>query len=134
MKKTVFTELQKTVEQECKEGKYKLPKQFKTDWINNLRSGLFEQTEGVLRNDDGYCCLGVACISSGYSDEHIWGDEYIKIRNRFHTDDLSNMPKILVGDDKENNLIKFLTILNDEKNGYGFQEISDWIETHVQCE
>ena len=133
MKKTVFTELQKTVEKECKEGKYKLPKQFKTDWINNLRSGLFEQTEGVLRNDDGYCCLGVACISNGHSDEHIWGDEYIRI-SRYDTDDLSSMPKILVGDDKENDLIKFLTILNDEKNGYGFQEISDWIETHVQCE
>jgi hypothetical protein len=133
MKKTVFTELQKTVEKECKEGKYKLPKKFKTDWINNLRSGLFEQTEGVLRNDDGYCCLGVACISNGYSDEHIWGDEYIRI-SRYHTDDLSNMPKILVGDDKENDLIKFLTLLNDEKNGYGFQEISDWIETHVENE
>ena len=133
MKKTDFTELQKTVEKECKEGKYKLPKQFKTDWINNLRSGLFEQTEGALRNDGGYCCLGVACISNGYSDEHIWGDEYIRI-SPYATDDLSSMPKILVGDDKENNLIKFLTILNDEKNGYGFQEISNWIETHVQCE
>lgn len=131
MKKTLFTELQKTVEKECKEGKYKLPKKFKTDWIHNLRSGSFEQTEGVLRNDDGYCCLGVACISNGYSDEDIWGDEYIKT---IPFNDLSDMPKILVGDDKENDLIKFLTMLNDEKNGYGFQEISDWIETHVENE
>ena len=50
MKKTVFTELQKTVEKECKEGKYKLPKQFKTDWINNLIavSILSEILSGIL--------------------------------------------------------------------------------------
>lgn len=30
-------------------------------WVTALRSGLYTQTEGRLRNDDAYCCLGVAC-------------------------------------------------------------------------
>src|SRR4051812_2834892 len=30
-------------------------------WVEALRSGRFKQTRGVLTNDEGYCCLGVAC-------------------------------------------------------------------------
>jgi len=33
----------------------------KTKWVAALRSGEYEQTEGVLRNGNGYCCLGVLC-------------------------------------------------------------------------
>ena len=30
-------------------------------WVAALRSGKYSQTRGVLRDDRGYCCLGVAC-------------------------------------------------------------------------
>jgi hypothetical protein len=30
-------------------------------WINTLRSGEFQQTTGALQDENGYCCLGVAC-------------------------------------------------------------------------
>ncbi len=30
-------------------------------WVAALRSGEFQQTKGVLRSPEGYCCLGVAC-------------------------------------------------------------------------
>ena len=33
----------------------------KQKWVAALRSGKYEQTEGVLRNNEGYCCLGVLC-------------------------------------------------------------------------
>jgi hypothetical protein len=33
----------------------------KQKWVAALRSGAYEQTEGVLRNGNGYCCLGVLC-------------------------------------------------------------------------
>lgn len=33
----------------------------KQKWVAALRSGEYEQTEGVLRNGNGYCCLGVLC-------------------------------------------------------------------------
>jgi hypothetical protein len=30
-------------------------------WVAALRSGEYKQTTQVLHNDQGYCCLGVAC-------------------------------------------------------------------------
>lgn len=30
-------------------------------WVEALESGEYKQTTGVLRDYDGYCCLGVAC-------------------------------------------------------------------------
>jgi len=32
-----------------------------TKWVDALKSGEYEQTVGALRNEWGYCCLGVAC-------------------------------------------------------------------------
>lgn len=37
-------------------------------WIKALRSGEYEQTTGQLRDDKGFCCLGVACDL--YAAEH----------------------------------------------------------------
>jgi len=33
----------------------------KTKWVAALRSGEYEQTGGMLRSNNGYCCLGVLC-------------------------------------------------------------------------
>lgn len=30
-------------------------------WVDALKSGNYEQSDGSLKNDRGYCCLGVAC-------------------------------------------------------------------------
>ena len=30
-------------------------------WARALESGLYKQTEGTLRNPEGFCCLGVLC-------------------------------------------------------------------------
>jgi len=30
-------------------------------WVEALESGEFEQTQVSLKDEDGYCCLGVAC-------------------------------------------------------------------------
>jgi hypothetical protein len=35
-------------------------KQFMT-WLAALRSGKYKQAKGTLQNENGYCCLGVAC-------------------------------------------------------------------------
>lgn len=34
-------------------------------WVAALRSGAYLQTRRVLRNQAGFCCLGVACDISG---------------------------------------------------------------------
>lgn len=31
------------------------------EWIEALRSGKYPQTKGILHNEEGFCCLGVAC-------------------------------------------------------------------------
>lgn len=31
------------------------------NWLKALRSGQYSQVKKVLQNDQGYCCLGVAC-------------------------------------------------------------------------
>ena len=33
----------------------------KREWLERLRSGEYEQIQGRLRSDDGYCCMGVLC-------------------------------------------------------------------------
>lgn len=34
---------------------------FKQMWVRALRSGKYKQATGALRNEDGFCCLGVLC-------------------------------------------------------------------------
>lgn len=33
----------------------------KAAWVEALRSGEYQQTNGKLRDDKGFCCLGVLC-------------------------------------------------------------------------
>jgi hypothetical protein len=35
--------------------------EIKKEWVNALLSGEFEQTTQVLKDEFGYCCLGVLC-------------------------------------------------------------------------
>lgn len=35
------------------------------DWVVALRSGDYPQTVGCMKDDIGYCCLGVACALAG---------------------------------------------------------------------
>lgn len=34
-------------------------------WASNLRSGKYTQTTCSLMNEEGNCCLGVACLTAG---------------------------------------------------------------------
>lgn len=38
-----------------------MDKDVKEDWLDALRSGEYDQTQGVLENKYGNCCLGVLC-------------------------------------------------------------------------
>jgi hypothetical protein len=46
----------------------KMPAEFKAKWIAALRSGKYKQTVSRLRDNFGYCCLGVACDISGMGE------------------------------------------------------------------
>src|SRR4051812_6793094 len=52
-------------------------------WVKALRSGDYEQTRNTLRQDDSFCCLGVACDlhakatgNEWTEDETTWGWQY----------------------------------------------------------
>lgn len=53
-------------------------KEIKKLWVDALKSGEYEQTVGILKDEDGYCCLGVLCdihskvTGSGYWDELVY--------------------------------------------------------------
>lgn len=49
--------------------------QLKKQWVEALRSGEFSQTTGRLRDNEGYCCLGVLCalVADQTGD---WDDTY----------------------------------------------------------
>jgi hypothetical protein len=42
--------------------------EIKTKWVNALRSGKYSQTKSCLKDDKGFCCLGV--LTDIYISEH----------------------------------------------------------------
>lgn len=122
---------------------FKLPKGFAEKWLTDLRSGKFKQAKGSLFNGEGYCCLGVACITAGYTNEDLrnrTGTGYSSIItfNDNRTDDvyslaknLSDIPEEIKGRADKNDLVLLLTDMNDhgEKS---FEDIANWIEENVE--
>lgn len=99
-------------------------------WVKALKSGKYKQTSGTLQDEDGYCCLGVACKlyekKTGkklekndrgfYCDATLRG-KFTKVRKwlRLHFSD------------GEYGCNDNLTDLND--SGYSFKEIAKIIES-----
>ncbi len=125
----------------------------KEAWVKALRSGEYKQTKGFLKDDEGYCCLGVLCdvydkqeVSLGESrwevvPEHkglLYGEETV-VKGHYRYQD---QPEILPYDVKEwaglksrspsfvddTQVNKTLAVLNDD--GYTFNQIADVIEKH----
>jgi hypothetical protein len=46
------------IKQNCKNP---MNPQIKQKWLSALRSGDYQQTQGHLHNEYGFCCLGVLC-------------------------------------------------------------------------
>lgn len=133
----------------------KLPVEFKTKWIEALRSGKYSQTVGelysstantrnveqhdgtnkeVLYEPDGFCCLGVACAISGISKEEMDGignpetlvERYYGVESGIH-DRFEAIPLMLRQSTCEvDQLIHF----NDEEM-WTFKKIADWIEENL---
>ena len=88
-------------------------------WIKELRSGEYSQSGGQLKNESGFCCLGVGCKIFLKPDE--WKD----------SDKISQKLRIKLGLKTDsgtytiNNTRYSLTSKND--NGKTFNEIADII-------
>ena len=105
--------------------------EIKRRWIEALRSGRYEQTEGKLRDGDGFCCLGVLCDISGVSE---WDDT-----GRYDGEDhtlpdsvqrwagLGSCSPVL---GPRSGYPQDVTHYNDDL-GFSFEQIADLIEKHL---
>lgn len=50
----------------------KLPEDFKKRWVEALRSGKYKQGQYSLYSNGYYCCLGVAGLMNGLSNEEMY--------------------------------------------------------------
>jgi hypothetical protein len=102
----------------------KLPVEFKTQWLESLRSGEYKQGKDALKTvtADGtfYCCLGVASVFCG-------GDNDEQYKNQVLMGD--TVPAAIRGEAWNNPTVARLTSMND--SGKSFNEIADWIEKNL---
>lgn len=117
------------------------------EWVKNLRSGKYKQTtNGALKDDIGFCCLGVLCDMSAEAGQGQWLDFVGQSKSfrcssapdssstilpepvqdwagmRDATGDLGELEYICV----ENRAFANLTEANDD--GLSFSNIADYIE------
>lgn len=101
-------------------------KEWKTKWIEALRSGKYKQGVGLLRNSyDQYCCLGVLC-------DLIDSEKWRKLPNSYYeylsftkTFPLKLLEELNILKYKHDNLID----MND--SGDDFNKIADYIEEYL---
>lgn len=112
-------------------------------WTENLLNGEYKQTEGRLRDQAGFCCLGVLCdlykkeTGNGYWNQYPEGCyEFVDISgvkmNYTLADPVvawagleDNNPDVTIEDTAE----RALGSLNDE--GYTFEQIAKLIEEQL---
>lgn len=100
-------------------------------WCKALRSGKFRKTKNKLQDENGYCCLGVACVlfipkRKLKTTVTVNGLSYIV---GYAAEDQTHSPQWL----KDVNSLFFqitnehLSVLNDSKE-FTFDEIADLLE------
>jgi len=99
--------------------------------IEALRSGEYEQTNGWLRQGDGYCCLGVACDKSGLSE---WK---IGPRNYRYEGMSTQLPKTVqewygFATPSGRCMANFLSLTSLNDSGASFKQIADVIERELK--
>lgn len=107
--------------------------EFRKEWIKALRSGDYKQGESYLRDEDRYCCIGVAC---DIHPEIRWKEELLTVGSLWNavtsgdeyngSGQLSDPYLIGLSDDAQDVLIA----LNDEE-GFTFSEIADVLEAKL---
>lgn len=118
----------------------------KEKWITALESGEYSQTKDCLRDENGYCCLGVlvdVAIKDGL--DLSWKDDYGYVAE-FHTEDgyidreESVLPEVVVewaGLDSKNPMVKveddsFMRPISDPNdNGMPFPGIAKLIREQL---
>lgn len=106
-------------------------------WVPALRSGKYEQTKEVLHDENGYCCLGVACSLIPEIPKIVkTAGKHFTVIYDGRSEDLGSAAKDHIG---ISNIGTFspmheecgsLVELNDDLR-WTFQEIADFIEEEL---
>ena len=95
----------------------------KQKWLDALRSGKYKQTRDCLKNNDGYCCLGVLCYVVGLKPVDLnFGNGFIFPNGQHRSSTISHN-----FEDIPSNIEDDLIDMNDHK-GNNFNQIADYIE------
>jgi hypothetical protein len=96
-------------------------------WVKMLRSGKYKQITRQLCSNDGYCCLGVACLGAGMKQRaNRFGAEVDVLPNKaMRWLGIDEGDPMLIGSGADEHALA--TALNDIKK-YSFQQIADAIE------
>jgi hypothetical protein len=122
----------------------RMPQALKTRWLEDLRSGKYEQGEGqLISQDDGeppkYCCLGVLCLSAGDPDELLAEDGHPRsvptrafaarhgIESDAKASNENNLNMNVVHDEDD---VSSVTHLND--SGMSFIDIAALLEKNIE--
>jgi hypothetical protein len=100
-------------------------------WLKALRSGKYEQTVGVLKDDAGYCCLGVLCdlaAKDGGQQFHKF-DEY---NQEFYDGEALDPPHEMSKYLGLSSYHRGRLILMNDIEGKSFAQIADYIEAHIK--
>ena len=99
------------------------------NWLNALRSSKYQQTQGCLHDDDGFCCLGImADIELVQSGEFEWDRRNGKYLLHILGIKWFNDDSFLPADLMSGGLQAVLSEAND--SGLTFPEIADALESH----
>lgn len=93
------------------------------EWCHELWGGKWKQTEGQLQNENGYCCLGVACKIFIPSKKQLKKGRYLVETEPIYQ---PHAPKWLeeINDDFKERTGVSLIFLNDKEH-FTFPEIAD---------
>lgn len=101
-------------------------------WVAALRSGEYKQTKNYLKNNEGFCCLGVLCDLYAKDAGVAWNGA--RFMGSFQTP-----PRVVLewaalrepdGDHRAAGMHTSLTARND--NGCSFSKIADIIESEPE--
>lgn len=109
-------------------------------WVAALRSGEYAQGRGLLRSEDGYCCLGVLCdVFMKETGEGEWadplenGDLYFRLDNEsegyFPPQRVYEWAGLVEKDGSYTDLRHLTSLVDLNDNRVPFEEIANVIES-----
>lgn len=109
--------------------------QHRKEWVEALRSGKYEQTRLRLKDNMGYCCLGVACDISGLGEwEKVEDHPHEGCKYLGRMTDLSPEVADYFGIDRDGTLVEVAdhaeleSLIGMNDNRESFEKIAEFIE------